>query len=226
MSTRAGFPARTIIFDLDGTLVDTAPDLAAAANRLLARHHRPPLPVETLRNFVGSGARVLLEQAFAATGTPPEPDILDGELLPAFLMDYEAHIADHSRLYPGVRETLTALRTRGHVLAIATNKPQKLTEKLLSLLELRDHFAAVIGRDAAPRPKPDRAHLDHALAASGHQGPAVMVGDSITDLKAARAAALPAILVPYGYTAEPLHALGADLVLSEFAALIDCIHPA
>ena len=217
------FPARTIIFDLDGTLVDTAPDLAAAANRLLARHGRPPLPLEVLRNFVGGGARLLLERAFAATGTPLDPAVLDAEILPAFLSDYEAHIADRSRPYPGVRATLTALRDSGHILAIATNKPQKLTEKLLRILDLVDLFAAVIGRDAAPRPKPDRAHLDHALAMSGDKPPAVMVGDSVTDLKAARAAGLPAILVPYGYTCEPAHSLGADLVLAEFAALTDCL---
>ncbi len=220
------FPARTVIFDLDGTLVDTAPDLAAAANRLLVRHGRRPLPLETLRNFVGGGARLLLERAFAAAGTPLDPVILDTELLPAFLSDYEAHIADRSRPYPGVRATLTALREEGHILAIATNKPQKLTEALLRVLGLGDIFAAVIGRDAAPRPKPDRAHLDHALTMSGGKLPAVMVGDSITDLEAARAAGLPAILVPYGYTAEPAHSLGADLVLADFAALTDCLRPA
>ncbi len=217
------FPARTVIFDLDGTLVDTAPDLAATANRLLARHGRPPLPVETLRNFVGGGARLLLERAFAATGAPLEPAVLEQELLPAFLSDYEAHIADRSRPYPGVPKTLAALRERGHVLAIATNKPQKLTERLLRVLELADIFAAIIGRDAAPRPKPDRAHLDHALAMSGDRTPAVMVGDSITDIAAARAAGVPAILVPYGYAPEPVRSLGADLVLADFSALTGCL---
>ncbi len=217
------FPARTVIFDLDGTLVDTAPDLAAAANRLLVRHGHRPLPLETLRNFVGGGARLLLERAFAATGMPLDSPSLDTEILPAFLADYEAHIADRSRPYPGVCATLTALREAGHTLAIATNKPQKLTEKLLHILNLTDMFAAIIGRDAAPHPKPHRAHLDHALAMSGDKPPAVMVGDSITDLQAARAAGLPAILVPYGYTPEPAHRLGADLVLADFTALTNCL---
>ncbi|GIX16505.1 MAG: phosphoglycolate phosphatase [Rhodothalassiaceae bacterium] len=220
------FRARTVIFDLDGTLVDTAPDLAAAANRILALYGRPPLAMEALRRFVGGGARLLLQRAFAATGAPVEDALLEERILPAFLAAYEARIAALSRPYPGVVETLEALSARGHVLAVATNKPQHLTEKLLAELSLAPLFAAIVGRDAAPRPKPDRAHLDHALALSGNGGPAVMVGDSATDVAAARAAGMPVLVVPYGYAAEPAGALGADAVLADFPSLLERLLPA
>ncbi len=215
--------ARTLLLDLDGTLVDTAPDLAACLNRLLSRKGRAQVPPETVRDLVGRGARALIERAFARTGDAAPQAMIDEELLPLFLEDYAAHIADLSRPFPGVPETLATLRARGCRLAVATNKPQALTERLLEALRLDHFFDAVVGRDRAPTPKPHPAHLHHAQALAGGLSPAIMVGDSITDLEAGRAAGLPVILVAYGYTPVPARELGADRVIARFDQLATLI---
>src|SRR5438067_3783851 len=218
------FPA--LIFDLDGTLADTAPDLLGATNAVLAARGRPRLHLGHLRHMVGSGARALIAQAMEAGGSP----VAEGEMPPLvgiFIDHYRAHIADGTRLFPGVAETLAGLRERGARLGVLTNKPQELTDLLLPRLGLDGLFAAVYGagRKAYSKPDPRIFHevVEDVLMGSGGGGPGVMIGDSITDLNTARAAEAPCILFSYGFTPVPAADLGADLVLDDFAALPDAL---
>jgi phosphoglycolate phosphatase len=205
---------RALIFDLDGTLVDSAPDLLEATNAVLAAVGRPGIDPATLRHMVGFGARSLITQAMTATGSPPaEADL--PRLLEIFLDHYRAHIADHSTVFPGVIETLAALKAEGARLGVLTNKPQDLTLSLLPLLKLDGYFEAVYGAGRMAYTKPDpRIFADVVRDVGG--GPAVMIGDSVTDLLTGRAAGVPVILVDYGYTPEPAANLGADAVTGDF----------
>jgi len=206
----------TIAFDLDGTLVDTAPDLVGALNTILAQEALPPLPFDTVRLMVGRGARALLERGFAAAGAP-----LDAEHAPAliqrFIAVYLARIADESAPFPGVVEVLTELKAAGARLVVCTNKLTNLSVALLDAVALTPFFDAVIGADLAPAAKPDGRHVATAVAAVGGDiGRAVMVGDSINDALGARNAGAPSVLVSFGYTEEPVESLGADLVIHSF----------
>jgi phosphoglycolate phosphatase len=206
-----------LIFDLDGTLADTAPDLLGATNAVLAARGRPLLDLNHLRHMVGFGARALIAQAMEASGTP----VTDEEMPPLveiFLDHYRAHIADGTRLFPGVPETLAALRRGGARLGVLTNKPQELTDLLLPRLGLDGLFSAVYGAGRKPYTKPD-PRIFHEVVADAGGGPGVMIGDSITDLNTARAAQAPCILFSYGFTPVPAADLGADLVLDDFAEL-------
>ena len=206
-----------LIFDLDGTLADTAPDLLGATNAVLAARGRPLLDLAHLRHMVGFGARALIAQAMEASGTP----VTDEEMPPLveiFLDHYRAHIADGTRLFPGVPETLAVLKDRGARLGVLTNKPQELTDLLLPRLGLDGMFAAVYGAGRQSYTKPD-PRIFHDVVEDCGGGPAVMIGDSITDLNTARAAEAPCILFSYGFTPVPAADLGADLVLDDFAAL-------
>jgi phosphoglycolate phosphatase len=210
-------PAPALIFDLDGTLADTAPDLLGATNAVLAAKDRPLLDLGHLRHMVGFGARALIGQAMEASGAPVTDEEM-APLLDIFMAHYRAHIADHSRSFPGVETTLAGLKAGGARLGVLTNKPQELTDLLLPRLKLDGYFRAVYGAGRKPYTKPDPRIFHDVLADCGG-GPAVMIGDSITDLSTARAAGVPAILVSYGYTPVPAHELGADAVLDEFAQL-------
>ena len=215
-----------LIFDLDGTLADTAPDLLAATNAVLAARGRPLLDLAHLRHMVGFGARALIAQAMEASGTP----VTDEEMPPLveiFLDHYRAHIADGTRLFPGVPETLAVLKDRGARLGVLTNKPQELTDLLLPRLGLDGMFAAVYGagRQSYTKPDPRIFHevVADVLKGSGVGGPGVMIGDSITDLNTARAAEAPCILFSYGFTPVPAADLGADVVLDDFAELPEAL---
>src|SRR3954463_10845041 len=214
------FPA--LIFDLDGTLADTSPDLLGATNAVLAARGRPLLDLGHLRHMVGFGAKALITQAMEASGAPlPEADIPPlGEI---FLAHYRAHIADGTRLFPQVAETLTGLKTVGAGLGVLTNKPQELTDLLLPRLNLDGMFAAVYGAGKKPYTKPDPRIFQDVVADVGAKGPAVMIGDSITDLNTARAAGAPCILMSHGFTPVPAKDLGADVVLDSFAQLPDAL---
>lgn len=206
----------TIAFDLDGTLVETAPDLIGSLNVVLGEERLPALPTEAARVLVGRGARVLIERGFAAAGEPLPAERVPG-LVARFIEIYRGRIASESRPFPGVEAALDALSNAGAILCVCTNKPTGLSEQLLDALEMRRRFASVIGADAAPKPKPDASHLLHAIAtAGGDPARALMVGDSRADADAARAAAVPCVLVPFGYTDTPAHELGADLVIDCF----------
>ncbi|MEO8302387.1 MAG: HAD-IA family hydrolase [Rhizomicrobium sp.] len=213
----------TLIFDLDGTLADTAPDLLGATNAVLAARGRTRLDLDHLRHMVGFGAVALITQAMEASGAPVAQEELP-PLIEIFLAHYRGHIADGTRLFPQVRETLTALGAQGARLGVLTNKPQELTDLLLPRLKLDGLFAAVYGAGRKPYTKPDPRIFHDVVAeiAKAHGdagGGAVMIGDSITDLNTARAACVPCILMSYGFTPVPAAELGADIVLDEFAQL-------
>lgn len=211
--------ASTLIFDLDGTLVDTAPDILHAVNAVLAARSHPPIDPATLHHMVGFGAKSLITQAFVAHGPEPRPDEMPA-LIDIFLAHYEAHMADHSRPFPGVEEVLQSLKRKGAILGVLTNKPHSLAGPLLEKLGLSSFFAAIYGAGFKPYVKPDRRIFDDLVATcGGNFEQAVMIGDSVTDLHTARAAAVPCILMSYGYTPVPASSLGADIVLDEFTAL-------
>jgi phosphoglycolate phosphatase len=206
--------APAFLFDLDGTLVDTAPDLLATMNMLLTRAGHPPLGPEVLRRLVGRGARNLIADTFKVTGAPLAPEVIE-PLYADFLKDYGSHIAAASRPFPGVVETLDRLKAEGVRMGVLTNKPHPSAMQLLTELDLTGYFATIVGGSKYPWLKPDPRLYERVLADLGG-GPAVMVGDSITDVQAARAGGTPVILMSYGYTPEPAATLGADLVLDDF----------
>jgi phosphoglycolate phosphatase len=201
-----------IAFDLDGTLVDTAPDLIGVLNAMLTEHGLPVVPEAAARHLVGRGARHLLEHGFREAGAPWE-EAAAPALLDRFIALYFDRIAEESRPFEGVAETLDRLKAAGARLCVCTNKRTDLSVALLKALRLDDRFEAIVGPDLVSRRKPDAAHLLEAIAlAGGDRARAVMVGDSEIDFQAARAAGVPVILVPFGYTEVSLAELGADLV--------------
>jgi phosphoglycolate phosphatase len=211
----------TIVFDLDGTLADTAPDLVATLNTLLLRGNLPPQRIETARPLVGAGARALLERGFAAAGTPLEEARLS-ELLGEFLELYEAHIADESRLFPGAERSLDRFHDAGFRLAVCTNKTERLAQLLLERLGVADRFSAICGRETFAHMKPDgRALLSTIARAEGDPARAVMVGDSQTDVAAARNAGAPVVAVDFGYSDPPVASFNPDRLISHFDELWD-----
>ena len=204
------------IFDLDGTLVDTAPDLQASLNTILARQGLPPVAMQELRHLVGRGARNLISEAFRRSGAPVDPAELE-RLFDAFITDYTSHVAVASRPYPGVVETLGQLKALGVRMAVLTNKPQGPTRTLIDGLGLGGYFGAVFGQGRRPWLKPDPRLFEAVIAELGGRADGVVVvGDSITDVETARGGHAPVILMSYGYTPEPAARLGADLVLDDF----------
>ena len=209
----------TVIFDLDGTLVDTAPDLTAALNAVMVREGRPPVPLDDVRHMVGRGARYLIERALEASGSPADPAAIR-DLVLHFLEHYDANIAVTSRPFERAEVVAARLAARGHKLGVCTNKPEALSLKLLGELNLRPLFPVVLGADSRPYRKPDPRHLTDTIAAlGGRAASAVLVGDSETDVKTARAAGVPVIVVSFGYTEIPVRELGADVVIDHFDAL-------
>lgn len=204
---------RVALFDLDGTLVDSAPDLAAALSRLMATRGLAGFRREEVIPMIGDGAKVLLDRAFAARGREP-----DAAALPAFLLDYEAHAAVETRPFPGIPEALDSLSRGGWSLAVCTNKPEAPARALLAALGLAGRFDAIIGGDSLPVRKPDPGHLLGAIAAAGgHRARAAMIGDHANDVRAAAAAQIPALFCAWGYgpphmaDGAPVAACAADL---------------
>lgn len=186
---------RCAVFDLDGTLVDSVPDLTAALNRVMASRGLAPFVVAEVVPMVGDGAAVLVRRAFAARGTAPDDRALDD-----FLMDYGANAAVATVPYPGTTEALDALRAGGWVLAVCTNKPEAPARTLLDALGLLGRFAAIGGGDSFPVRKPDPAHLIATLgAAGGIPQRSVMIGDHRNDVMAASGAGLPCIFATWGF---------------------------
>jgi phosphoglycolate phosphatase len=206
-----------VVFDLDGTLIDSLPDLLSALNRLLAEHGRPPLTSTDVRMMVGDGAAALVERGFTATGGMPS-DI--APLVRRFLEHYEPHSADETTVWPGAMEALAGLKAEGCVLGVCTNKPYRATMEILDALRLSPLLDAVVGGDSTPYKKPDPRHLAETLKAMGAEGlPAIMVGDSPNDVNAARGAHMPVIVVSFGYTRVPVAELGADALILSFGDL-------
>ncbi len=209
-----------IVIDLDGTLVDSVPDLRAALNALLAEEGRPALSVDEVKGMVGDGATKLVERGFAATGAAADADAL-AALVRRFLGLYEGHAALHTRPYPGVPETLRRLSAEGLRLGICTNKPYAATLEVLEALDLRRFFAVVTGGDSLNEVrKPDPRMLLTTLARmDATPEAAVMVGDNANDVAVAHGAGVPVIAVTYGYPKMPPERLGADLLIDRFDQL-------
>jgi phosphoglycolate phosphatase len=206
-----------LVFDLDGTLVDTAPDLCVALNKILRERGRPPLSPSEVKRMIGDGAPALVARAMAASGADPASA---GEALTRFLEIYEANAVQLSRPYPDVRETLTVLRRRGYRAAVCTNKPQRATMAVIEGLGFLPLFDGIAGGDRFSVKKPDPGHLLGLISELGASVTATaMIGDSENDATVAHAAGVPLVLMRYGYARVPLESLAADALLDHFADL-------
>jgi phosphoglycolate phosphatase len=211
------FPFAIVGFDLDGTLLDTSGDLAAAVNHALESAGRAALPVAAIKPMIGGGARHMLAQGMAATGgcTEAELDVLHRRLL-AY---YEANMVVHTAPYPHALQALDALAARGVTLGVMTNKIERYARHLLDTLGLSDRFAALVGGDTLPVGKPDPAPIRLMVERCGG-GSAAFVGDSVYDVRAAKAAGLPVIGCAFGFLDRPADQLGADAVIDGFDQLV------
>ena len=213
----------TVVFDLDGTLVDSAPDLVATLNIVFARIGLPPVAYDAARNMVGGGARAMIVRGLKAEGRTLDVAEVD-RLVSDFIDHYSVHIADRSRPFPGLEATLDALAARGCRFAVCTNKLEWLAVRLLDALALSERFAAICGGDTFGLQKPDPELLRRTIARAGGDADwAVMVGDSITDIATARGAGVPVVAVDYGYSQTPVTELGADRVVSALSALPNAV---
>lgn len=209
----------TIVFDLDGTLVDTAPDLLRALNDTLDLEGLPHPPASQVKRLVGQGARALIERGAAFAGARFSAERID-QLTAAFIEFYRADIAGKSRAYPGVPEALTQLADAGAKLAVCTNKRTDLSVQLLEALGLAIRFSAIVGADAVRERKPHPEHYRAAVTrAGGVVRRSLMVGDSIADVAAAKAAGAPAVVVRFGYADEAPERLGADALINRYDEL-------
>jgi phosphoglycolate phosphatase len=216
--------APVVVFDLDGTLVDTARDLVATLNVILAGQGLPPITHAAARTMVGGGARALIERRLVAAGRTLGKGDID-RLVEDFITHYAAHISDHSHPFPGLELALDRLADRGYRFAVCTNKLEWLSVRLLDMLGLSCRFAAICGTDTYGLRKPDPEFLRRTISrAGGSIDRAVMVGDSITDVVTARAAAVPIIAVDYGYTEIPVAELRPDRVINALSALPEAVY--
>jgi phosphoglycolate phosphatase len=212
-------PAPTIVFDLDGTLIDTAPDLIDTLNVVFARERLPKVAYDTARNLIGGGARAMITRGIEADGRVVTPAKIE-QLFSDFIAHYSAHVADRSQPFPGLADALDALAARGCRFAVCTNKLERLSVLLLEELKLADRFEAICGQDTFSIQKPDPEILRRTIAAAGGSlQRAIMIGDSATDIRTARAAGVPVIAVDFGYSERPVSEYGPDWVISHFAQL-------
>jgi phosphoglycolate phosphatase len=212
-------PDFTLVFDLDGTLADTAADLAAALNAALAAEGLPAQDLAAVRGMIGDGTLALLQRGIAASGGEVPPTRMH-ELHERLLDYYAEHVVDSSVLYADVAATLARLAGAGFRLSVCTNKPEALARAIVDRLEVATLFASLCGGDTCRARKPDPEPLREAiLRAGGTPERALMVGDSANDVRTARAAGVPVVLVDYGYTDIPARELGADRVVGAFAAI-------
>ncbi len=213
----------TLVFDLDGTLVDTAPDLAAATNHVLARAGLAPIEEKAVLPFVGHGAMKMIEQALAAHGQIASPSELRAHF-DCFIAHYSAHIAVKSRPYPGVAGALTSFKKSGATLAVCTNKMEGHARALLDELNMSKFFDALTGGNSLGVSKPNPKHLTGTIElAKGSLNRAIMIGDSETDIRTAQAARIPVIAVNFGYSVEPVGTFGPDAVISHYDELHSAI---
>ncbi|CAM5208235.1 Phosphoglycolate phosphatase OS=Bosea thiooxidans OX=53254 GN=SAMN05660750_03385 PE=3 SV=1 [Bosea thiooxidans] len=208
-----------VVFDLDGTLAETAPDIMRVLNVILVREGLAALPLERARELVGAGARALIERGFKVSGRPLNAATLE-RLFEDFLTIYAEDVASQSHLFDGVTDALDSLAEEGYALAVCTNKPILHTRLILDHFGIAGRFAAVAGRDSFPWFKPDPRHLTLTIeAAQADPQRAVMIGDSRTDIATARAAGIPSICVPFGYTDVPIETLEPNFVIQHFGEL-------
>ena len=207
------------VFDLDGTLADTAGDLIGALDYVMVHAGFAATPIENARMLLGAGARALILRALAAQDASVSPERLE-EMFRLFLAHYETRIAQESRLFPGVIEALDSLAARGDFFAVCTNKMERASKLLLKELGVLDRFAFVCGQDTFGVAKPDPTPLLRTIeAAGGRKARAIMIGDSKADIGAAKAAGVPVIAVDFGYTDRPVQEFSPDRVISHFSQL-------
>ena len=212
---------RTLVFDLDGTLAETAGDLIGSLNVVLASEGIEAVPVAAARSLLGAGGRALIQRGYARAGRDLTPARLDA-LFVDFLAHYNDHIADNSWLFPGVEACLDRCAAAGWRLAVCTNKMEHSSHLLLGKLGVTQRFAFICGQDTFGVAKPDPKPLIETIRkAGGKTRGAIMVGDSVTDIKTARAAGTPVIAVDFGYTDTPVAELGPDRVISHFDELFE-----
>jgi phosphoglycolate phosphatase len=210
---------RTVVFDLDGTLVDTAPDLISALNFVLDREGLPPVPLESARTMIGAGARRLIERGLEQDGRSDSPKDIT-RLTDDFIEYYAAHIADASRPFDGLESALDDLQANGYRFAVCTNKLEWLSKLLLDRLGLSARFAAICGADTFGISKPDPAILQQTVARAGGQlSTTIMVGDAGPDIGVARRAGIPVIGVEFGYTDVPIVDLKPDRLIGHMSEL-------
>ncbi len=208
-----------LVFDLDGTLADTARDLIPVLNRTTAKRGLEPIPANMIGNMVGHGARAMIAKAYAVHQLELSASEHDA-LFDMFIADYSITLADNTVLFEGAQLALDSLAAAGFILAVCTNKPEKLATRLLDSLGVLGRFVALTGGDTYPWRKPDPRHLTDTVKLAGFEPRnAIMVGDSRTDIDTAKAAGIPVIAVDFGYTDIPVHELGPDQVISHFNEL-------
>lgn len=209
-----------VVFDLDGTLLDSAPDLTAALNLVLEMQGLEPLGVDSVRYMIGAGVPKLIERGFREHGVELDAASLDSDLLDAFLSYYDAHAADLSKLYPGTYGLIELLCDRSVRVGLCTNKPTEATLEILKNFQIRDCFDSVIGGTSGFPKKPDPAGLKACLEEMGVEpSQTLYIGDSSIDVKLAKNAGLPVVAMSYGYERTPANELGADLVVDSFEEL-------
>jgi len=209
----------SLIFDLDGTLIDSAPDIATALNTLLAELDCPPLSMDQARRLVGDGAPTFVARALAVAGAKFEPETYES-LLERYRALYLAHMTEATKVYPGVPETLRLLREQGYRTVVCTNKYQRPSVLVLEAFDLARYFDAIAGGDVVPARKPDPAHLLAGLKLiGGIPEAAVMIGDGINDVASAKAAGIPVLLLPSGYGELSAEELGGDRLLATFSEI-------
>lgn len=208
-----------LVFDLDGTLAETAGDLVGTLNFILQREGVAPIDMADARFMLGAGAKALIQRGYAAQNITLAPARLQ-QLFGDFLAHYEAHIADHSFLFPGVVEALDRFEAAGWAFAVCTNKIEAPARKLLAELGVADRFRAIVGQDTFGAPKPDPRVLEQTIAlAGGLPARSIMVGDSRTDIDTAKRLGIPCVAVDFGYTDVHVSQLGPDRVISHFDEL-------
>lgn len=213
----AHIPFDIVGFDLDGTLIDTSGDLAAAVNHAIGTVGLVPFPVAAIRPFVGQGARVMLDRALAASDA--QDDALLAQLLPVLLDYYQQNLALHSIPYPGLLDAMDALAAAGVTLAICTNKAERFALPLMDQLGLSHRFASIIGGDTVGVGKPDPAPI-HAMIERAGGGRTIFIGDTINDIAGARNAGIASVAVSFGFLDGPVEDLQADAIIHHFDELL------
>ena len=220
------FQPTAIVWDLDGTLVDSAPDLASALNTVLDKRGFFTLSVNEVRKMIGNGVPKLVERGFNAVGVRPDPAQMD-ELIAMFVKEYKACATDNTRPYPGVVETLQQIHSMNTPMGVCTNKPEAFTRQILEGLGLSGYFSSVIGGDSTSARKPEPEPLLACLRGLvSEPASSLMIGDSVHDVHAARAAGVTIAVVPWGYRSAPVEELGADFVLHDLTGLPGLIREA
>ena len=212
----------SLCFDLDGTLVDTAPDLIRVLDHVIAQDGLSPVNYALARRNIGYGARALITDAFKHQGRTLHIERLD-TLHKEFLRLYADDIAQKSRPFPDVISTLEGFIRKGHDLSVCTNKPGYLARPLLDALDMTELFSAIVGSDEVPHKKPNPEHI-YAAVQHSDNSKIVMIGDGAPDTQAAKAAGIPCVVMTYGYSTTPFYQLGGTIMLRSFARLPSALH--